>query len=412
MNTIITLNSFDSINFFPNNQRNNFVNKLPSSLVAPTGKKFYLKLRAIALSAELTSEDIYAGYVKVHISELTEQQSGTDFNYVLCGFSYPPKVKFGDVGFHTVDNGPSLPVRVNPLTKLHVKITNSNGEELALTPASPTVIILEISNINMDTNFTITCTSYHPDLYPGNTLSLFSSPLPSEMNLQEYEVALQNIVFPPQMTESQIASLSIEGIDYNFNLSNYVTTMEFLEDVALTINASQFSGIILLGRNSNEESPHFGHIVIKRTNQGDQEMYKIDVSWEFTLACGQTDKPRGTTWLRKGEMIVFDGWPDINLAKPNPLVMIHCNIIEPNIVGSSLANLLQIVPIQYEGDNSGNQMYEPHQLLFHPVMKRPFDGISFNFKNPDGRGRNFECGIIDQARMIITLVFRPKTNMI
>ena len=70
--------------------------------------------------------------------------------------------------------------------------------------------------------FTLTCYSKtHDGLYASNELANFISPLPAAIELMDYGVGLQSIVYPPYMWERlDPFTLSINGIVSYYSMLN------------------------------------------------------------------------------------------------------------------------------------------------------------------------------------------------
>lgn len=403
--TTICLSSAASCHLFPANGPASFVNQLPRALVNREDKRFFIRLKSIALTTECENRVRFeSGLVRVHIYEVEGQRRGREYARCAGTFDYPPREwTAGGYGLHTFSLSPRLPVRFQTLNSLHVKITDSEDRELDLVTGPPTLIWLEIMDLTRESEFTITCASRQPNLFPGNELARFTVPLPTEIELPDHEVGLANVVFPPRMEEETTATLRVDDQLMTFDLADFSHTSGFLSMAEVRVRV-RTRGRLRFGVRREDGRAYIHHV--KRPNRADRPI-RVAPSPSFTKACGQMLEPRAVTLLPPGKSIVFQGKPNHHLGLPNPVAMLQCNIIKPNIMCGRQAQLLQCVPVVGRRERGTSRMYEPRQLTFHPVMERPFDKIQLEFTNPDGTPRKF---INDNPEdgVLLTLLFRQR----
>jgi hypothetical protein len=413
--SFICLSSTASRETFPNNSLTSFCNVLPTPLVNRERKRFYIKLKAIGIGIRAVNPATFtSSYLKIHISELEGQRQGREYTNAIGGFAFPPKEKYGKeelYGFHTFQQSSYLPIRFQTLDKLQVEITDIKNNPVLLQQAPATLLWLEITNMEGDEQFNISCLSRHPNLYPGNKLGYFTTPLPSEINLSKFEVALYQLIYPALMQETKIAKLQINEEEFEYHLDNMKNTEDFIREVKSSIRESQFKKDIIfsIARRGKQKNQAYFHRK-KRANVVDgtnETAITIKSSIIFTKACGQTTEPRGTTMLLPGMYMFFNGIPNIHLGMPSPIAMLHCNLVNSNITCGEQGQVLQCVPVLTNKPHRTNRLYEPSQLSYHSIPDKSFTHIEFKFVNPDGRQRDFDTNN-PEDNMLITLIFRTK----
>lgn len=98
--------------------------------------------------------------------------------------------------------------------------------------------------------------------------------------------------------------------------------------------------------------------------------------------------------------IQFRGFTKLNVLKPNYL-MIYTDLIEPNIVGSSFANLLKIVPI-VGSDSYRNEEFKHKE--FHPLSSTLIKNINVTIRSHSGNLINFD----EKNKVFLNLFFVRK----
>jgi len=405
----ICLSSASCLETFPDNKGSAFTNQLPFELKNTYNNRFYIQLKKIGICTKGKSAwwTQSFSYVKVHIYEIEKQTEGMNSTHFAGGFSFPPEEQCShDYAMHTFRQAPQLLIRFQQLHKLTVKLTDENNQDILVPFGSPTILWLELTDMEPKDEFIITCLSKQPDMYPGNLLHSFISPLPTEMTMKNYEVALMQLVYPPELQEKVMASLKIGDLMFEYNLSEMATTEDFIEAVQKDISESKYNNLIKFKR--LRHGPSKGHLTfVMRWVRGVKTPITVEPSPNFTKVCGQTLTPRAKTILRPGKLFIFDGQPDIRLGQENPVAMLQCDIIDPNIMCGKQAQLLHCVPVLTNKPLEGQRLYESTQLAFHRVANYPINRIGLKFTNPDGTHRNFKASNPDDC-VIISLLFRRR----
>ena len=420
LSTTVCLSSSASTELFPQNTPTSFANQLPSTLTNRDNRKMFLRLKCISLAR--TSADPYrfsSGYVKIHLYEVEGQRRGREYAHCVAGFVFPPDPleDGGEYGLHTFRHAPRLPIRFQSLDKLRVRLTDERDRDIRLRKGAPTLVWLSLDEMGSQEQFTVTSFSRQPDLFPANTPSRFTAPLPAELQLDDHEVALQNVIYPPRMEEEALASLRVNDKVFRYDLKRFPDTASFVRRVVLDVRF-EFEGRLIFGvqeRPGEHRGQAFLFRPTRRPGGGEGSdgagsppaPMRIYPSSSFTKAMGQVSRPRGATSLEEGRSFYFRGRPNLHLGLPHPLAMLQCSIISPNIMCGRRAELLQCVPVYAKKEFSTGRVYEPEVLTYHPVPDRPFGTINFEFVNPDATARSFVCENPEHG-MLITLIFRRK----
>ena len=417
---LVNLNSSASTQTHPGNHWTDFTNDLQRPLRNQGSKRYHARLLSVALGGTLARDSPRTDFAQISIYEVRGQRQGVDFNRVIGHVPLPPP---GTYRLHEVKNSPPLPLRFECLNELQVTITNKKGELITLAKGQlPTLVTIEITEGEMEEQFTVTCNTYHPRTHPSNTINEFACPIPSTLDLHNYEVALQNLTFPSDVYERDDAVLlELKSIVFRWkDLKVFASTNDFLGRVRSAIRRSALSKDLAFGlvqnRNGTGSHVYIERLIRKDIDPNDAEAVRkynqplwIRPSVTFSRACGQLWNLERSRELMPGDRWEFQGSPNIALAKPGIVAALHCSIIAPNLVGEDQQRLMQLLPVR----NSTNQLrryYEPSQLLFHNVMNRPFDSISFRLTEPHGELRRFVTDDAETRDLYITLLFRKRKN--
>lgn len=408
---------------FPNNSLSKFSNVVPPAALLMSGKnRLFVRLRSIAVSHSLTQPDIFAGYAKVHLSELDPSSLNSTYEKSLGRFPFPPEKQFHDYAIHEFENTPYLPIRTVPLTQISILITNSLDQELQLADGPPTLVQLEISDMDVSGQFTVTCMSHSPkelEVYPDNTLDHFRVRLPQEMNLRNWEVGLVSVGYPPDMDQPTIVWWSVassltnlERTVFTFDLRDFDTTLNFVKLVNNMLKSNAVYGKkVLIQRVVDVGEEEDGFFKWVGGDLDDDEVVTVAFSLGFCRAFGQITQIAPTN-LASETSVTMHGHANIHFAVPTSIGMLYCDIVEASAVSDGLAPLLQIMPVNHKG---GNHLYEPQHMIFHQVVSRSFSDITFRLKRPDGQEHNLMHNMetefsLASGGLSITLLFRPKSG--
>ena len=359
-------------------------------------------------------------YLKISLDELEAQRVDQGFDHCAGGFEYPPKTELAkntNYAYHVFSRSPYLRLRYSEISRMEVRIVNLAGELVqGIYGGPPTLLLLDVRDDMDYENFTMTCNSRQPELFVSNTLTNFTSPLHTQMNLSKYQVALVNVMYPPTLIEQTVATMTIDSTRFSYIMDEFTETSEFIAKVQSDLDASMYSGLFRFeigtwGRKQNRLG--LTRAYGRERNKNFKKKIVVSFSHTFTMACGQQHDFRGATVLVAGRSIVFRGRPNINLVKGNPIATLHCDIVKNGVIGNKVSNLLGCVPVMTDRTAGRKRLYEAPQLIYYDVVSRPINSISFMFTNPDGGRRSFattEDEIYDN--ITVTLSFRQKTKAI
>lgn len=409
--TYICLSSTSSLKLFPKNTNTSFTNSLPHPIVNTEFKKFHIQMVGIGIVPRLSLRNYMqggktTGYLKVHINELEAQKQGRQTTRTAGGFTFPPEHSWDKYSYSSFKHAPQLPLRFQQLNSLHVNITDLNDRPVDLGPGFETIVWAKMMDESDEDQFTITCLSRQPNLYPQNTLTQFISPLMSSLHLPNYEVALLNVVFPPRLAHKATkATLQLDEVKLEFVLNHYNSTEQFIAAVSAAVTGSVYGDQLHFRK---AISPKYrGQVYLGREPGAGDIPIRVITSPSFTKACGQIDYPRDITFLEQGQFIPFSGKPNIYHALPNPVAMLECDIIEPNVMSGKQAHLLQCVPLPTGGYSKKNtKLFEPEQLAFHRITSSPFNSIGFALKETNGDIKELTSVGRDTNFLTVTLLFR------
>lgn len=409
LSSSVTLVSSRCIDTYTENTRSSFANTLAAPLETfDENSRVYIQACSLAFSTFIDN-DPPPQVVKIHIREVTCQTEDNKSSRCIAILTYPPSEVTPGYALHNFENTLFLPLHNSNASVVRVRLTDENDEELRISRGGDTILHLSLTDDEMKVRgaFTISCSSHHPDLYPGNKLSNFNSPLLTDLHLSgQYEVALQSIIFPPRMYERCVAEMKLDGEVFRYRLSEIADTATFLTNVQMDIIESRL-GVEL----------HFevadGHATLSRGEiaMGDiADQIEVEFNREFCLACGHIIREqKESITLARGQNFTFRGQPDIHLAVPNPVALLESNVVNNSMVADGRLNVLHCVPVLERRDRDNVKLYIPHKLFFRPITDRPLDKIKFKFTNPDGEERNFRTRGGDNgenSKIVITLAFR------
>ena len=95
--------------------------------------------------------------------------------------------------------------------------------------------------------------------------------------------------------------------------------------------------------------------------------------------------------------------PDMNAGMY--ALMVHCDLVAPQLVGNTYANLLRMVPVVGVFNETITNIYNDEQYV--PVLKKTFDSIEININDDTGKIVNFLYG-----RTFVTLHFRKRRKWV
>ena len=419
-----TLISNGSLQSFPQNTLSLFTNAFSQPIYPRRGSdKLYVRLRGIAVSNRLQYRDPGASLLKIHLSELQPRIGTSINNRCLAKFHFPYTIKKKAKYFlKEFKNTPFLPITSIPLTSLTIKLTNRRDNQLPLDIGPPTLIYLEISDMDLSKNFTITCSSNDGQsgrIYPNNRMDDFTCRLPREINLKDWEVALSCITFPPGINKKTskavisfyICDISDKTVLHVFHkeydedaLKGFETGKEMMEDIAKEVSlALHIKDYVRLGELDNGYYQIISKSELPNT-------FCVGFEWNegFNRLLGRSGKHPRKYLLAANVAYTIKGVIDLTKVDPSNAGLLYCDLIQPSIVGGQLVQAMKLIPLP-SGGNTASNVYEPKHLLYHPVQHRTFSAIKFQIMQADGQNIWFQERRNSEG-INITLIFKPSNN--
>lgn len=443
---VIVISSNLCTDVFQTNNLTNFANYF-SPIIASPGKTFSVKLRSIAISLDvyIRTERIhfggeagsalnvyrptekFPGYLQVLLQEVRGQISGEGYTHSLGGVAFPPtsdSIVTPFYAFHQWKHSVFLPLKTNRIDSFRINIVDADEKPIIFGGQIPTTIELELSE-EMDQNaeFTITCSSYQPTIFPGNTLGQFSCPLPQPMNLQNYEVALASVVYPPELRDDLFITIGMTSPiskSIKINASLYRNTGDLVAGIQMEMREAGLEDYVRFKLSGNGRRKKRHSFFVSVTDM----RAVVDVNLNFLHFVGQSvDLHNRFIFNKTGAKKRFtEGWIDMANMQTTPTALLECNILKSSPMGQGYSPLLQCIavktslierdisPLMKKWTNLKDLIYEPNSLLYTDVKPIPFQAIQFTFRNTDGTIKQLKAPTIvnEVQRIIISLVFRPK----
>ena len=412
-----TVVSNGSLNYVENNTLTQFANVLPFPITPRQTNCLYVRLRTLAMSHKLLNQAATPGHIRVKLKELAPQLTAGRFDRTLALLPFPPGTEYGVYALTDFEWTPFLALETVPLTTLTVSIVNSSGEPLDLAEGPPTIVKLEISEMDYENQFTITAESNaSKELFADNTLSEFSNSLPMPLDLTGWEVALQSVAFPFDLVQSSNADVSFTTIIFSNSAPadvKYVVKRMALDPTST--NADLLAAIVTSCNEDDdlkevmicevEDETVFYRI---RALDNGGNVLRLRFSSDFRRIFDQVPE-----WidLASSTYVTLRGEPNVERVQPSPLAYLYTNLIEKNIVASGAYSMLQVVPVQKSTWATGNTttVYEPQHLIFHPGKQGVQSKVFFYFVDINNTKLNLSSAS-DQS-MIVTVVVRPSQHV-
>lgn len=264
-----------SLNYFTDNSLTKFSNIVPPLIKMKfSANPLFVRLRRLIISHKLIEDTPNIDYIKIHLSQLEPKVNNSKFDKCLAVCKFPPSEISGEYAIQDFENSPFYELQSDELHMLSLFITDSENDQLQLDEGPTTIAVLEISDMDYTKQFTITCRShnnYEKNLYP-NTLSKFRVRLPSEFHLNNWEVSLLNMIFPPDLTLHVPKSIITITIKTNFATKDIVAFDAYGTEYKL--RSPILNNKYVLGSFSYDITKFISpHAIITRLNQDIQKQW-------------------------------------------------------------------------------------------------------------------------------------------
>ena len=410
----------DELNI-PGNTASNFVTQLPEALLNPKRLPLMVKLREVVVPNYMKdgTDQPPGGLVRVHLAELKSQTENRKYSQVLATFVFPWRF-FTDKrsGKHYQFMPPhaaQLELRFTEVRRFRVRLTDVYDNDIEFEEGVKTVIVMEVTTRTEKSQFTIMCTSMHKKTYPQNTLTRFRSPLPEEIHLRGYEVALLQTMFPKTLRhKDKYARLRINDQVKWFKVDETMTEAHFAVMVRGVIWDAGLSDELIFDKDPDDDRVEkfmFRRIFVQ--NQKPRCILAFDTDFARLVSRPGGMHEMRDTYLEPLDKVELGKYCVGNVA-PDSFGILSCDILEANVLGNTHGHALSIVPFMRKPLAGHNQMlgvgiYEPENLIFHPVADKPFSTIEFSVTDTRMVEEQYTSDDVDgDDMMIVTLVFRRK----
>jgi hypothetical protein len=415
---------------YPDNSLSRFTNDLQRPLYpSNASNKLFVRLRSLTMMYKLQEEDPLATYVSVHLSELEPSIFADSKDRGLGSVTFHPS---GDPEefYSTYDfqHTPYIALRTIPLHTLTVTLTNSANQQLKLIDVGPpTLIQLEIADMDLSHQFTMTCMSHRWSdlkLYPTNQISDFRMKTPQSLMLSGWETALLSVAYPPHLKPVFLVNFQIKyGPDITDSLDFVYNLFDYKGDEDLLFKAVQAE--------LSEHDETRDTVVLERdtkTMYKDMWLFKIKTtdpvmtffpSPDFWHMFDSSHRYAGAIDLKQTPMRF--GTCNMTSMLPPTVGLLFSDIVRASAVGEEMKQLLHIIPINHLRRNLTavtdqestsalqNVVYEPQHLVFHDVVDTEINSIRFWTQQPDGDAHVFKMPEgAHGGGLVINLLFRPK----
>ena len=411
--SFITLASNGSLDSYPTNKLNYFTNVFPKNFFLQHNvlkpQSIYVRLRSIYLSPYLKRGTEHPRSVEVHLNELEPQITSSKYSQSLGSFQLREKGQgYQEIIFH---ESPFLPLKTTIINRLTVALLTSRGERLKLERGPATFVTLEITNMDLSSAFTVTCSSHlQEELGKNNAqekLSKFSVTMPQTLDLSGWEVALKSFSLPRNLAKPSVpVEISIETSDtltkalLKYDLLDFHSFEELLTKMSEELQKSDLKNMLNLGTRAGEAgTPQKWSFFTTNGMVADSIKLTFDETLQHIFGVDEEVEIEG-----KEASFDIEDLNRIHLYFHPGLGHIYLDIIESSAVGEQLAPLLCIAPITY---SSTTNIYEPTHMMFHKVRNQNFDSINFTICEPNGKTYKLttEGDVIEGTNIV--LIFRP-----
>ena len=242
------------------------------------------------------------------------------------------------------------------------------------------------------------------EYYPENTLTSFTTRLPNSISLEgDWDVGLVEIQYPhnwyniPEDIQKRTFTLKISEnrtnqINTHFSIDKgyYPTITHVVDTIAKKINnaTNQTTQQIIMTYDeiTGKVKGSFEYDLNLKTSNHIQKMLGLDNP--------SLNMERGREWEASYEA-------DLD---PMDSLYVYCDILEPRVVGDTLAPLVRIVPVEGKHGDLITRIYE--NVHYIRVQKKNFQTVEINIRDRTGKKVSFEPGTLN-----ITLHFRRRKRL-
>lgn len=415
---------------FSRNNNSDFVNQLEYPLHPRENAqgRLFAKIKSIAiwhyLQEGVSDEDTHL--LKIKLNELEHNPAAQKFDQLLTTIPFTPIQEDQKYKVVELQHTSFLPLRSLPLHHLHITLLNAKDEKLKLADSHyPTIICLEISDMDSSTDFTLTCSSKEDKLSPKNTLYSFTHQLPRPMHLEDYEVALGDIFYPRTLREKHVVWFDltfkphdpnklVNHVHFTFDINKMRTeNRPFASNVVFSVLRNHFwAQRVRVRKGKRGEFIRFS--ISSKVFVEEEGQIFIRFSENFHLASRTAQPLSGRlTPLTGANPQKIEGPFDYSRLPYEPTTLVTCSLIEECFYMGRHLPLLRIAPMPKmigtdNGDVIGTQRhFRPEHPVYHRIKNLPIYNIQFELLTPKGK-LNHVQEVGSQDGIVITLLFRKR----
>ena len=242
------------------------------------------------------------------------------------------------------------------------------------------------------------------EYYPENTLTSFTTRLPNSIHLEgDWDVGLVEIQYPhnwyniPEDIQKRSFSVRISAnrsnqtnASFSIDKGYYPTMSHVIDAITRKIN------------NATNETTQ------KMRMEYDEITGKVNGSFEYDLQLSTSNHMQRMLGLNSQSltMIRSRDWQATYGADLDPMdsLYVYCDVLEPRVVGDTLAPLLRIVPVEGKHGDLITRIYE--NVHYIRVQKKNFQTVEINIRDRTGKKVSFEPGTLN-----VTLHFRRRKRL-
>ena len=374
---------------------------------------FWNRLGSYNLIANLSNIEKrkYPSLIKVESKNISPQIHNSTFSNDLLLFC--PDFKESDkYFFHEFENKQYVPLNNSILTNLKIKLVDEKDNLLHLLPGPATFLKLNIKKMNhYDRSFNIRVSSEKTNDFPKNTNSCFKIKLPNPLFLsKDWKVCLTSInmpsnfkTFPEDKEKRKIIFVNSfnntiyeiilpEIIENNRDLikalNSNVLISEFLKFSYLTVGSSNYLKITIKAK--GQLKMHVNLAIFLGFHQ-------LFLENDYHILNTNQDIFENTNFLNTW-IYTCKNSVNFNNCKPN-YMMVYSNIVNGSIIGSTICNILKIVPTRKHEDQYVLNEFKHNE--FYDLQNTEINEIEISLRSHDGELINFQTN----QNIIINLLF-------
>lgn len=427
MRTTVTLLSRHWTTIFSSNTASDFTNLLPSPIYPRReANSLYVKPLNICVPLDKSRESkviwVFLSQLESDILRRPEQ------DHCLGQLKLDPETANKDsIQFHEFQHSSYHRVSDIPLYKLSIQIRDEDSNLLVTDEDSESSITLEIMDeIETGDHFEVVGTSLPYDesenVFPNGRLVDFTIPLPYEVVLDDtWEVALVNMTIPPNLVWRKYWMEIGEELIY-VDVSEVRSPRAAAALITNAVSESNYSNILQASVRS-PRSGQRGSLVLQRNRLagGEEDPYPEGLTMRISSRLmillnegGIHNIDAFEVSLEAGKYIAIA--LDIDLdetVKPafyDPLALIHCDAVRPNIVAGDLKSLIQVMPMGQYIHSKKVGFFQPKNLIYKDALNKKMSSINIRIKDSQDHDYPIQSKY-DGASISLTLKFRRKQNI-